>query len=101
MSPRTDASTRNWRRMTRGVAPRALRRPISRMRSVTETSMMFMTPIPPTIREMAAMPPRRMVSVWSTEVLAAISDCSEVMVKSASVGLVIPCSWSRRWSASW
>ena len=62
--------------MTRGVAPRALRKPISRIRSVTETNMMFMTPMPPTIREMAAMPPRRIVSVWSTEVLAAISDAA-------------------------
>ena len=87
--------------MTRGVAPSALRSPISRIRSVTETSMMFMTPMPPTISEMAAIPPRRIVSVWSTEVLAAISDASEVMVKSASVGLVIPCSSSSRWSASW
>jgi hypothetical protein len=29
--------------------------PISRVRSVTETSMMFITPMPPTIREMRAM----------------------------------------------
>ena len=83
------------------MAPRALRKPISRMRSVTETSMMFMTPMPPTMREIAAMPPRRMVSVWSTEVLVASSDCSDVMVKSASVGLVIPCNCRSRWSASW
>ena len=60
--------------MTRGVAPSALRSPISRMRSVTDTSMMFMTPMPPTMSEMAAIPPSRMVSVWSTEVLAAMSE---------------------------
>ena len=41
--------------IVRGVAPSALRSPISRIRSVTETSMMFMTPIPPTSNEMAAM----------------------------------------------
>ncbi len=42
----------------------ALRTPISRVRSVTETSMMFITPMPPTIKptdEMttmaSAMPP--------------------------------------------
>ena len=35
-------------------APTAMRRPISRVRSVTETSMMFITPIPPTISEMTA-----------------------------------------------
>ena len=31
-------------------APIALRMPISRVRSVTDTSMMFITPMPPTIR---------------------------------------------------
>ena len=35
-------------------APIALRMPISRVRSVTVTSMMFMTPIPPTSSEIAA-----------------------------------------------
>ncbi len=38
-------------------APRLRRIPISRVRSVTVTSMMFMMPMPPTSREMAAMPP--------------------------------------------
>ena len=32
------------------VAPSALRIPISRVRSVTDTSMIFITPIPPTKR---------------------------------------------------
>ena len=36
--------------MSRRCAPSALRTPISRVRSVTETSMMFMTPTPPTTR---------------------------------------------------
>ena len=45
--PSTEASKRNWRRMAAGVAPSALRSPISRIRSVTDTSMMFMTPMPP------------------------------------------------------
>ena len=35
-------------------APIALRMPISRVRSVTVTSMMFMTPMPPTSSEIAA-----------------------------------------------
>ena len=43
--------------MLRRLAPMALRMPISRVRSVTETSMIFIMPIPPTSREMAAMPP--------------------------------------------
>jgi hypothetical protein len=47
---RVTASVVNWVRMVRLVAPMALRTPISRVRSVTETSMMFMTPTPPTMR---------------------------------------------------
>ena len=46
---------RNWSRMSRCRAPSALRRPISRVRSRTETSMMFETPTPPTSSEIAAM----------------------------------------------
>ena len=38
-------------------APRALRMPISRVRSVTQTSMMFMMTMPPTTSEMSAMAP--------------------------------------------
>ncbi len=54
--------------MARRGAPSALRTPISRVRSVTATSMMFITPMPPTSREIeeisvitATMPP---VSCW-------------------------------------
>jgi len=38
------------------LAPSALRIPISRVRSVTDTSMMFMMTTPPTTSEMDAMP---------------------------------------------
>ena len=41
--------------MSRRLAPRDFRMPISRVRSVTDTSMMFIMPMPPTSREMAAM----------------------------------------------
>ena len=84
------ASTRNWRRITRGVAPSALRRPISRIRSVTETSMMFMTPIPPTSNETAAIPPSSTVSVLLVEDTVASSDCWLLMVKSAVDVAVMP-----------
>src|SRR5438067_8352 len=50
----TSASTRNWNRMLNRVAPSALRTPISRVRSVTDTSMMFMIARPPTSRLTAA-----------------------------------------------
>ena len=46
------ASTRNCHRIARRVAPSALRRPISRVRLVTDTIMIAMTPIPPTISAM-------------------------------------------------
>ena len=50
----TAASVRNCQRMRLCWAPMAIFRPISRVRSVTDTSMMFITPMPPTTREMAA-----------------------------------------------
>jgi hypothetical protein len=46
----------------------ALRIPISRVRSVTLTNMMFMTPMPPTRREIAATAPRRKVRVLVVDV---------------------------------
>ena len=51
-------------------APIALRMPISRVRSVTVTSMMFITPIPPTSSEIAATTPSRTVSVSLDDVAA-------------------------------
>ena len=42
--------------MCRRLAPSARRMPISRVRSVTVASMMFMIPIPPTTSEKLAMP---------------------------------------------
>ena len=45
------------------VAPIALRMPISRVRSVTETIIIFMIPIPPTINEMPAIEPRSKVII--------------------------------------
>ena len=40
-------------------APTARRMPISLVRSVTESSMMFMMPMPPTMSETAAMEARK------------------------------------------
>ena len=52
---RTTASTRNCSSTSRPRAPIAMRRPISRVRSVTDTSMMFMMPMPPTSSDTPAM----------------------------------------------
>ena len=57
MPPRqvsTPASIRNCAEMRRLRAPSAFLRPISGVRSVTDTSMMFITPMPPTMSEMPA-----------------------------------------------
>ena len=49
------ASARNWRRMSFFCAPSARRMPISRVRSMTETSMMLAMTMPPTTSEMPEM----------------------------------------------
>src|ERR1019366_7178869 len=56
--PPTDIRTlsvRNWRTISKRRAPMERRMPISRVRSMTVASTMFMMPMPPTSREMAAM----------------------------------------------
>ena len=44
--PMTKTSARNWVRMAAPVAPKLLRVPISLVLSLTETSMMFISPMP-------------------------------------------------------
>ena len=58
----TTASTKNCSWMSPSWAPIAMRMPISRVRSVTDTSMMFITPMPPTTRLIAATATRSNVS---------------------------------------
>jgi len=89
----SDDSARNCTRMSRRRAPRALRRPISRVRSVTDTSMIFMMPIPPTSSEMAAMPPRNTVNTLVMVCAVATKSCCEKMVKSSLPRVM---RWRRR-----
>ena len=61
------ASIKNWLRISLLRAPKAFLKPISRVLSVTETSIIFITPIPPTIKDIAAMPPKARVKtpvIW-------------------------------------
>ncbi len=51
-------------------APMAMRTPISRVRSVTDTSMMFITPMPPTSSAIMAMAETSSVSVVLVRVMA-------------------------------
>ena len=62
------ASSRNCRRIAARGAPIAMRMPISRVRSVTETSMMFMMPMPPTIRLIEP------IAASSAEIAAVVVD---------------------------
>ncbi len=82
--------------MSRPRAPIALRMPISRVRSRTETSMMFMIPIPPTSSEIEAMPPRRSARVAPTDENVSRSCAWSAIVKSCVVD-VTPC---RCWSSA-
>ena len=66
--------------MSRWRAPVAMRMPISRVRSRTVISMMFITPMPPTNSEMAAIEPsindsvlRVLASAWIIAALLVIS----------------------------
>jgi len=63
--------------------------------------MMFMTPMPPTSREITAMPASITFIVSSTVVAADRIDCCVAIEKSALAGVVMPCRFSRRPSASW
>ena len=54
-------------------APSALRSPISRVRSVTATSMMFITPMPPTRSEKA-----HMIRLAAVTVPASVSNVSRM-----------------------
>ena len=63
-------SMRNCKRMSRPRAPMAMRSPISLVRSVTETYMMFMIPIPPTNKLIPAMAVRTSESM--SEVLVTV-----------------------------
>ena len=96
VSARRTASIRNCERMSRSRAPTAIRIPISRVRSVTDTSMMFMIPMPPTTSDTDAIPPssRLMIRV-ADSARASISDRFRTL-KSSSW----PCPIRWRWRSS-
>ena len=58
--------------------------PISRVRSVTDTSMMFMMPMPPTSSDTAATAPRSPVRIVVVEAMVARICVRSRMVKSSS-----------------
>jgi len=56
-------SVKNCRRISDFRAPNAFRKPISRVRSVTVTSIMFIIPIPPTNSEIPPIPLSMIVKI--------------------------------------
>ncbi len=92
MSDISTASIKNCRRIADLGAPIALRMPISRVRSVTVTSMMFMTPIPPTSSEIPATIASRNVRVFVVDSAVESSVASFTTVKGRSATVVSFCA---------
>ena len=88
----TTASIRNCSSTSCSSAPMARRRPISRVRSVTLTSMMFMMPMPPTSRLTAATAPS---SVVSTSVVLDSVSASCWVSKILKLSSSLSASWRR------
>ena len=97
------ASVANCPRMRRRLAPSALRMPISRVRSVTLTSMMFRMPMPPTTSDSRQTPKlaavmtllERLLNVWvmdslvSSSKLFGASAFTLRRIRSSAVDLVL------------
>ena len=84
--------------MWRGLAPTAMRTPISRVRSVTLTSMMFMMPMPPTSSDTAAMLASSSVSACVLSSLRFAVSVRFLTVKSSSAPAAM--LWRSRSSAA-
>ena len=66
------------------LAPMDMRNPISRVRSVTETYMIFMIPIPPTNNDIPAMQASKIVIMSVVELNMELSSSCERISKSSS-----------------
>ena len=75
-------SMRNWRITSRFFAPIARRTPISRVRSITLASMMFMMPMPPTSSEIEAIATMTISKMRCVRRCSASSSAGETIVKS-------------------
>ena len=77
-------SIKNCARMSMPFAPILIRKPISRVRSVTLTYMIFMIPIPPTSSEIPATAANRVVMMSVVVVSIVLNSCILRIVKSSS-----------------
>ena len=77
-------SIRNWNRICRPFAPIDIRKPISLVRSVTETYMIFMIPMPPTSKEIPPIQAKSIVNTLVAIVNTLLISSRERTVKSSS-----------------
>lgn len=82
-------STKNCIRISCLVAQIAFRIPISLVRSVTDTSIIFITPIPQTKREIAAIPQSNIDIVALTDSKLETTSLRELIVNFSTVASVI------------
>ena len=80
-------SMKNWRSTALVVAPSALRTPISRVRSFTAISMMFITPMPPraSVMKPTVVKKFRIVSTMRPNI-SEFTDVSHIHMASLSSG---------------
>ena len=71
-------------------APIALRMPISRVRSVTVTSMMLVMPMPPTSSEIAATAPSSTVNVLACWCWP-LSRLAWLRIRKSALACLMPC----------
>ena len=76
-------SIRNCMTTVLSFAPKAFLRPISLVLSITVTSIIFIIPIPPTNKEIAAIPDKSAVKVPVVEEAVFKISCWDIMEKSA------------------
>ena len=76
--------------MSRLCAPMAIRRPISFVRSVTVTYMMFIMPMPPTTNEMEAIAANNVVIRPVTELIVETNSSCVRISKSSAAALLMP-----------
>ena len=81
--------------MCRPFAPMDMRRPISRVRSVTDTYMMFMIPIPPTSKDIPAIQANRTVIKSVVVLIMELSSSCERTWKSSSSPVAILWFWRK------
>ena len=93
MPVKITASNKNCLKISRFAAPSAFLNPISRVLSVTATSIIFIMPIPPTTREIAAIETSKSVKMFVTVPMRKARSACVWTKKSSFSGSVIPCEF--------